>query len=216
MITGIDVKIGSNSVVNSVFFIILTFYLIFLVQGVMEETLFRDVIFKHEMLWLQDHYDTKYFGRFDNGHLFILLGGLLVISIPFWDNVLRGLASVIPLLTPVSDRVGSLSHPLGEYEGTSITFLEPYPLWIFYLVVGLILMAIANFIYSRHHTPMIGALLLASMIFGFAHFEDYRYVFFAAIAGFGYGYTYFKTKNLLASAMVHMGVDAIWSLLLSY
>ena len=60
------------------------------------------------------------------------------------------------------------------------------------------------------------ALAVSSMIFGFAHFQDWRYVFFATIAGYGYGYTYYKTDNLLAAAMVHMGVDAVWSLILAF
>ena len=46
--------------------------------------------------------------------------------------------------------------------------------------------------------------------------KDWRYVLFATFAGYGYGYTYLKTKNLAAAALVHMGVDAVWSLILTY
>ena len=63
---------------------------------------------------------------------------------------------------------------------------------------------------------MMAVLAMSAMIFGFAHFQDWRYVLFATFAGYGYGYTYLKTKNLAAAALVHMGVDAVWSLILSY
>ena len=77
------------------------------------------------------------------------------------------------------------------------------------MVGGLIL-------YKKTKDPLMAALAVSAMIFGFAHFQDWRYVLFASFAGYGYGYTFYKTKNLLSAAAVHMGVDAVWSLILSY
>ncbi|MHA2502658.1 MAG: CPBP family intramembrane glutamic endopeptidase [Candidatus Kariarchaeaceae archaeon] len=209
-----DIVVSSNNVVNIVVYIILIFYLIFLVQGLMEETLFRDVIFKHQYYWLKDRFDAS--GRWDLGHVMIGLAGILVISIPAWDDILNAAASILPFMGPVADRVGNMALPLGEYEGVAIPAIADTPLWIFYVLVAILLVGISLLIYSKHHTPMMAALLVSSIIFGFAHFQDFRYVFFASIAGFGYGYTYYKTKNLVPAAMVHMGVDAVWVLLLTY
>jgi len=211
-----DIVLTDNAVLSSILYSILVFYLIFVVQGLMEETLFRDIIFKHQYYWLKDRYDTTRLGPLDLGHLVITLGGTLIISIPFWDDILQTIANILPIIQPVADTVGNMALPLGEYEGKSIPAIAEQPLWIFYLLVAVLLVSISLIIYHRDRTPLMAALLVASMIFGFAHFQDFRYVFFASIAGFGYGYTYYKTKNLVASAMVHMGVDAIWVLILTY
>ncbi|QEE17329.1 CPBP family glutamic-type intramembrane protease [Promethearchaeum syntrophicum] len=55
------------------------------------------------------------------------------------------------------------------------------------------------------------ALAVSAMICSFAHFQDWRYVLFATFSGYGYGYAYYKTENLAGAALVHMGVDAVWS-----
>lgn len=190
---------------------LLVFLIIFLVQGIMEETLFRDFIFKHWMFWIGGSKEPS-----KNGKLSIIFAGAVIASIPFWGEVLRALSSALPFLTDVANRVGDLDRPLGNYEGAPIPLFEGMPVWPFYLAVALVLSVIGLLIYNRYPLPVVAALIASSMIFGFAHFEDWRYVFFASLAGVAYGWTYYKTKNLVASAMVHMGVDAIWSLLLSY
>ncbi|MFX0208412.1 MAG: type II CAAX prenyl endopeptidase Rce1 family protein, partial [Candidatus Hodarchaeota archaeon] len=36
---------------------------------------------------------------------------------------------------------------------------------------------------------------------------------FASVAGFGYAWTYRKTGKIVPAALVHMTVDAVWSLI---
>ena len=62
-----------------------------------------------------------------------------------------------------------------------------------------------------------GALLLASLLFGLAHFNkgaafNWRYVVLAAIAGVFYGRAWRAQRQVLASAVTHTAVDVIWSL----
>ena len=54
----------------------------------------------------------------------------------------------------------------------------------------------------------------ASIFFGFSHitnmgFPNWRYVLLASIAGFFYGWTWRKTGSIIASALVHAGVDVL-------
>jgi membrane protease YdiL (CAAX protease family) len=198
--------------------ILFTFMAIFLVQGIMEESLFRDIIMKHSCNRLKKFQDSNQllFGKLDYGVVSILLGGLLIISIPFWGSIIRFIADIIPLFEGVASRVGDLHQLLGTYEGIAIPAFENYPVWPFYLIIGILLTIGGLFLYLKTKNPLMAALAFSAMIFGFAHFQDWRYVLFATFAGYGYGYTYYKTKNLAAAALVHMGVDAIWSLILSY
>ena len=198
--------------------ILFTFMAIFMVQGIMEESLFRDIIMKHGYNRLKKYQDTEqlFFRKFDYGMVAILLGGLLIISIPFWGPILRWMADIFPILDGVASTVGDLHRPLGDYEGIAIPAFASLSVWPFFLVIG-VLLTIGGIIFSKKtHDPMMAALVVSAMIFGFAHFQDWRYVLFATFAGYGYGYTYLKTKNLAAAALVHMGVDAVWSLILSY
>ena len=60
------------------------------------------------------------------------------------------------------------------------------------------------------------ALLLASLLFGLAHFNkgatfNWRYVLLAAIAGIFYGRAWRAQRQVLASAIVHTAVDVVWS-----
>ncbi len=203
---------------ESLVLIFFTFMAIFLVQGIMEESLFRDLIMKHSYNRLKKFQESEklFLGKMDYGMLAIILGGLLIISIPFWGPVLRAIANLIPLLEGVAARVGDLQRPLGDYEGAAIPAFISLPLWIFYLIIGVILTIGGIVLYKKTGDPMMAVLAMSAMIFGFAHFQDWRYVLFATFAGYGYGYTYLKTKNLAAAALVHMGVDAVWSLILTY
>jgi membrane protease YdiL (CAAX protease family) len=54
-------------------------------------------------------------------------------------------------------------------------------------------------------------LVIASIIFGFAHLPDLRYVLLAAIAGLAYGWVYLRTERITASAITHALVDATWA-----
>jgi membrane protease YdiL (CAAX protease family) len=64
----------------------------------------------------------------------------------------------------------------------------------------------------------IPALLLASLLFGLAHFNkraahfNWRYVLLAAVAGVFYGRAWRRQRRVGAAAITHASVDAIWSL----
>jgi membrane protease YdiL (CAAX protease family) len=57
-------------------------------------------------------------------------------------------------------------------------------------------------------------LVIGSIIFGFAHLPDLRYVLLAAIAGLAYGWVYLRTQRITASAITHALVDGTWGALL--
>jgi hypothetical protein len=61
------------------------------------------------------------------------------------------------------------------------------------------------------------ALLVASVMFGLAHFNkgaifNWRYVLLAGIAGIFYGRAWRSQRQLLASVITHTAVDVVWSL----
>ena len=211
-------EFAGKSFGESLGLILLTIAAIFVVQGIMEETLFRDIIMKHWYFKIKDLHDSnkKWFKKLDYGVVSIIFGGILIISIPFWGDVLRFIANLIPIFGGVALRVGDLHRPLGDYEGVAIPAFVNMPVWPFYLIVGILLMIGGLILYRKTNNPLMAALAVSAMIFGFAHFQDWRYVLFATFSGYGYGYAYYKTKNLAAAALVHMGVDAVWSLILSY
>lgn len=59
------------------------------------------------------------------------------------------------------------------------------------------------------------ALVVASVVFGLAHLNngpspDWRYALLASIAGFFYGRAYVQGGSLMAAALVHTSIDAVW------
>ena len=67
------------------------------------------------------------------------------------------------------------------------------------------------------HLGRLRSLLVASALFGLAHFHhgavvNWRYVILAAIAGVFYGRAWRARRQLLASGFTHALVDAVWSL----
>lgn len=61
----------------------------------------------------------------------------------------------------------------------------------------------------------IRTLLLAALVFGAAHLDNdappnFRYALMATLAGIFYGWTFRRAGNLLAPALVHALVDAVW------
>lgn len=71
------------------------------------------------------------------------------------------------------------------------------------------------------------ALIIQSLIFGLAHinntveageivwrYPNWMYAGFAALAGFNYGYLYYKTRSMLAAVVMHAAVDFTWWLFL--
>lgn len=72
-----------------------------------------------------------------------------------------------------------------------------------------------NLMETRFGKPV--ALLLASLLFGFAHFNkgaifNWRYVLLASIAGIFYGRAWRAHRQILASVITHTAVDVVWSL----
>jgi CAAX protease family protein len=56
------------------------------------------------------------------------------------------------------------------------------------------------------------ALIMASIVFGFAHinheyFPNWKYVLLATVAGFFYGYAWKKTRSMTGSGVIHAAVD---------
>ncbi len=75
----------------------------------------------------------------------------------------------------------------------------------------------------RHRLNPIGALVIASAVFGLAHMNkralgfdvpNWPYAGVATIAGLGYGFVFWKTNSIMASATVHAMIDAMWVLFL--
>jgi len=63
-----------------------------------------------------------------------------------------------------------------------------------------------------------GGLLVASIVFGFAHIfhapaPNWRYVLLATIAGIFYGRAWMKTGSLVPGVLVHATVDTLWHVL---
>ena len=88
---------------------------------------------------------------------------------------------------------------------------------IIYLVTGVpeefLFRGLLQNLLARWLGPRAG-LGVASVIFGFAHLPDLRYVLLAAIAGLAYGVVYQRTERITASAITHTLVDGSWLALL--
>ena len=88
---------------------------------------------------------------------------------------------------------------------------------IIYLVTGVPEEFLFRGLLQNLLTGWLGAragLVVASIIFGFAHLPDLRYVLLAAIAGVAYGWVYQRTQRITASAITHALVDGTWGALL--
>jgi uncharacterized protein len=75
-----------------------------------------------------------------------------------------------------------------------------------------LLFAAAYFIEKseKQITGVYTALAITSVIFGLVHYHSGAivYIGFACLAGWAYGYTYIKTKNVYYSAIVHTLVNS--------
>jgi hypothetical protein len=88
---------------------------------------------------------------------------------------------------------------------------------IIYLVTGVPEEFLFRGLLQNLLTGWLGAragLVIASIVFGFAHLPDLRYVLLAAIAGLAYGWVYQRTQRITASAITHALVDGTWGALL--
>ena len=111
---------------------------------------------------------------------------------------LRELAIVFALWLPIEFRMLP-PLPLPAPNGTDLQKL-----------VGLV-EAMYLFLVVR---PLPGIGYTYRLSFGLAHLPDPRYVLLAAIAGVAYGWVYFRTQRITASAITHALVDATWAALL--
>lgn len=75
----------------------------------------------------------------------------------------------------------------------------------------------------RHRVKPMGALVIASAVFGLAHVNkralgfdvpNWPYVGVATLAGLGYGFVFWRTNSIVASATLHAMIDAVWLLFL--
>ena len=63
---------------------------------------------------------------------------------------------------------------------------------------------------NRHQSGLYTGLAITATIFGLVHYHSHAiiYIGFACVAGWAYGYTYLKTKNVFYSAIVHTLVNS--------
>jgi membrane protease YdiL (CAAX protease family) len=79
-------------------------------------------------------------------------------------------------------------------------------------LMTLIIFAVAFFIEraNKNKTGVFTGLAITSVIFGLVHYHSGAiiYIGFACLAGWAYGYTYIKTRNVFYSALVHTLVNS--------
>ena len=77
------------------------------------------------------------------------------------------------------------------------------------MTIGLFIAAFFIEKSKKHPSGMYTGLAITSTIFGLVHYHSHAiiYIGFACIAGWAYGYTYLKTKNVFYSAIVHTLVN---------
>ncbi len=163
----------------------LLFLGIFFITGIIEEFVFRGLIFH----WAVEHLDLKELPLNARNHLLLSLFAFAAFLIFLTPHL--GLANYIT------------SGPFKHLPPKLVYSV----LAIIYLAIGILL------IYSDGISTEVIVLVWSSMVFGWAHFEDWRYLIFATIAGIGYGETYRRTKNLFAAATLHALVDFIWGMI---
>ena len=112
--------------------------------------------------------------------------------------------------------VGFATGVIGWHPRLDAVHVTGAPL-IIYLVTGVpeefLFRGLLQNLLARWLGPRAG-LGVASVVFGFAHLPDPRYVLLAAIAGLAYGWVYQRTERITASAITHALVDGTWVTLL--
>ncbi|MFX0013171.1 MAG: lysostaphin resistance A-like protein [Promethearchaeota archaeon] len=199
-----------SEIPGSLIEIIFTFILIFLGTALIEELFFRGFVFK---LLVQKFEEKDLSSNWWYGGI-VGLAGLITIT-PWIEYILQSL-SWIPLFSLLKDIVGSMAKPLGNFEGKAWPLVQSIPLEVLYLIVALILAFFAIILINETHDSLVAALVLSSILFGWAHFEDPRYILFASLAGLLYGWTYWKTQKIVPAALVHTTVNTVWGILFSF
>ncbi len=128
----------------------------------------------------------------------------------FAVNLAMCLALVVPLgIATGFVRFNPDGEPLGfagSFLGIFLTIALPEEL----LFRGLI----QNFLQKTWKRATL-ALVVTSIVFGLAHLNngpspDWRYALLASIAGFFYGRAYLQGGSLMAAALLHASIDAVW------
>ena len=159
---------------------------VFLVQGIGEELLFRGLFYFTLMNKIKE--------------LSEVVRGYVMITLFF---IVAGLIALTPYV--------GLANNIKD----SIVSSDTIPLKIIYPVIAIIYFAIGIIFMLKTKNLIYTMVLWSSMLFGWAHFEDWRYLIFATIAGIGYCETYRRTNNLFAASVLHMLVDVTWGAVLS-
>ena len=159
---------------------------VFLVQGIGEELLFRAFFF------------------------YVLKEKIKTLDEVYRGRVLITLLFIVACLISLTPYVG-LANPISQGIVNSNTI----PLQVIYPIVGVLYFIIGMVFIIKTKNLTYSMVLWSSMLFGWAHFEDWRYVIFATIAGLGYCETYRRTNNLFAASAIHMLVDVTWGAILS-
>ncbi len=175
-----------KGVLGAIGYLLLAVLGVFLVQGIGEELLFRGLFY------------------------FVLLTKIKSLSEEYRGYVLITLFFLVAILIVLTPFVG-----LANTIDTGIVNSDTIPLTVIYPIIGLLYFLIGIVFMVKTKNVTYTMVLWSSMLFGWAHFEDWRYLIFATIAGLGYCETYRRTDNLFAASVLHMLVDVTWGAILT-
>lgn len=128
----------------------------------------------------------------------------------FGVNLAMCLALVVPLgIATGFVRFNPDAEPLG-FAGSFLAIFLTIALPEELLFRGLI----QNFLQKTWKRATV-ALVVTSVVFGLAHLNngpnpDWRYALLASVAGLFYGRAYVQGGSLMAAALVHASIDAVW------
>lgn len=148
---------------------LLVFIMIFLGIALIEEIFFRGFIHNLLVKRFEQNPSMKWW------YIGVALMGALIVATPWVDNLLNILSLVAPqVFSPIASIVGSLSQPLDAGNRRAWDLVSEIPLEILYLLVAVLLAVGAVIVIYQTKDPFLGALVISSMLFGWAHFEDLR------------------------------------------
>jgi len=125
-----------------------------------------------------------------------------------WSSAGTALVAFVAVAIPIGLRSGFLAwHPRLNADNLLVS-----PLHIYLMIAvpeellfrGVIQNVCVRWIGSQR------GLIVAAIVFGFAHLPDFRYVLLATLAGVAYGWVFLRTERITASAVTHAAVDWIW------
>ena len=127
-----------------------------------------------------------------------------------WSSAMASLLIYLVVAVPIGLSSGFVAwHPRPDAE---TLLVSP---WHIYLAIAVPEELLFRGVIQNVLVRWIGlpwGLALAAIVFGFAHLPDLRYVLLASIAGVAYGWVFWRTERITASAITHAAVDWIWKL----